>query len=276
MKKEDSYQEKSKVLVPGYINIYSELSAAEMRQHRYKTLYKDKNPDWDESMVYLSQKFGEIAKKKGKISVLDAGCGNGNYVIDENRNLIDYAVGVDLVPEFTSKNICLDKIDYANLTALPYSDESFDVVISLWVLEHLENPAKVFDEVSRVLKKGGRFLFVTPNIAFFPLYIVHFFKSMKLNHFVNKVFFGRESKDVFKSYYRANTVRDLRRLVEGRFKVDVLRLNYDPGYTSFSYVTFALSNLLHYICVTLGCALTFPHIVGVLTKLSIDSNELGC
>ena len=45
----------------------------------------------------------------------------------------------------------------------PFAAGSFDVVASAWVLEHLDHPGLVFSEVRRVLVKGGRFVFVTPN-----------------------------------------------------------------------------------------------------------------
>ena len=46
---------------------------------------------------------------------------------------------------------------------LPFEDESFDLVYSTNVLEHVENPEKVLNESLRVLKKGGFLQFVIPN-----------------------------------------------------------------------------------------------------------------
>ena len=44
--------------------------------------------------------------------------------------------------------------------ALPFRRCAFDVVLALWSLNHVRDPAQVFDEVRRVLKPGGRFLIV--------------------------------------------------------------------------------------------------------------------
>jgi len=96
------------------------------------------------------------------IEILDAGCGHGNIVVDEFRKNIKKAVGIDFNKEATSKNVCLDEIVIGDLEKMPFSSESFDVVLSLWVLEHLENPLKVLSEIYRVLKPGGAFFFVTP------------------------------------------------------------------------------------------------------------------
>ncbi len=47
--------------------------------------------------------------------------------------------------------------------ALPYGDESFDAVVCVDVLEHVQDLAQVLAEVARTLKPGGLFLFDTIN-----------------------------------------------------------------------------------------------------------------
>jgi SAM-dependent methyltransferase len=50
------------------------------------------------------------------------------------------------------------------LGRLPYADGQFDLVIMTEVLEHLASHHTVVNEVSRILKPGGHYLFTTPNI----------------------------------------------------------------------------------------------------------------
>jgi SAM-dependent methyltransferase len=50
---------------------------------------------------------------------------------------------------------------------LPFRDNSFDVVISLQVLEHVEQPAAVLCEIYRILKPGGWFYLTCPNYLSF-------------------------------------------------------------------------------------------------------------
>ncbi|MGA1977599.1 MAG: class I SAM-dependent methyltransferase [Bacteroidales bacterium] len=45
-----------------------------------------------------------------------------------------------------------------------FRDESFDIVITQDVMEHVYNPAKVFSEIARTLKKGGAHVFTVPLI----------------------------------------------------------------------------------------------------------------
>ncbi len=50
--------------------------------------------------------------------------------------------------------------------ALPFADESFDLVVCNAVIEHLHTiHARVFSEAHRVLAMGGSFVFTTPNLV---------------------------------------------------------------------------------------------------------------
>jgi len=62
----------------------------------------------------------------------------------------------------------VDMMDYENVDIvcdihhLPFKDNSVDAVMSLAVLEHVQEPAVVLKEVRRVLKPGGRVFSVIP------------------------------------------------------------------------------------------------------------------
>jgi SAM-dependent methyltransferase len=49
-----------------------------------------------------------------------------------------------------------------NLEAQTFADESFDLVVSLDVMEHVNHPDKVMQEVARTLKPRGAYLFTVP------------------------------------------------------------------------------------------------------------------
>ena len=49
-----------------------------------------------------------------------------------------------------------------NVTELPYADASFDLVVACDVIEHVEDDARVFVELTRVLAPGGRLIFSVP------------------------------------------------------------------------------------------------------------------
>lgn len=49
-----------------------------------------------------------------------------------------------------------------NLESMTFEDESFDIVITQDVFEHINNPFKAFKEIERVLKPGGFHIFTVP------------------------------------------------------------------------------------------------------------------
>ncbi|MDP4195509.1 MAG: glycosyltransferase [Bacteroidota bacterium] len=55
------------------------------------------------------------------------------------------------------------KIDYvSDIVNIPIEDNSFDVILCTEVLEHVPEPAKALEEMSRLLRPGGRLLITAP------------------------------------------------------------------------------------------------------------------
>ncbi|WP_379920502.1 class I SAM-dependent methyltransferase [Erythrobacter sp. R86502] len=61
-----------------------------------------------------------------------------------------------------------DGVYCQDLRALTFSDQSFDLMISMEVLEHVFDPLKVFSEIERVLKPNGVHIFTMPVVYPFP------------------------------------------------------------------------------------------------------------
>lgn len=53
----------------------------------------------------------------------------------------------------------------ASAESLPFADKTFEMIISLHMVEHLQEPELFFREASRVLRSGGMLIFATPNPA---------------------------------------------------------------------------------------------------------------
>jgi SAM-dependent methyltransferase len=106
------------------------------------------------------------------IKIVDLGCGNGQ-IIKKLRKLgfknIDY---YDIEDKFDGK---VKIMDFNK--ELKFKNNSFDLVISTEVIEHLENKYLFFKEIKRILKPNGTFIFSTPNITNLPNRLVYFFKG---------------------------------------------------------------------------------------------------
>lgn len=103
--------------------------------------------------------------------LLDVGCGDGD-VTAEIRSLTGARVtGVDVseVAVESSKRRGLEAYCVnVNDNALPFDDESFDVVYLAEVIEHLVRPDHALREIRRVLRPGGHLIVSTPNLACLP------------------------------------------------------------------------------------------------------------
>lgn len=98
-----------------------------------------------------------------KGSVLDLGCGDGDYSAALENSGFDVTAGdIDKERFRHAGRIRFETCDITK--KMPFSDESFEYVLLMEVIEHLRNPYDVLPEVSRVLKTGGSLILSTPNI----------------------------------------------------------------------------------------------------------------
>ena len=108
-----------------------------------------------------------IEIKKPVRRVLDLGCGNGRHTIYFAREGFD-ACGIDI--SATAIEWAKDwagreglQIDFrvGDITQLPYPDQSFDVIVSHGVLDHvsMEEAKRAVSEAARIIRPGGLFYF---------------------------------------------------------------------------------------------------------------------
>lgn len=102
-------------------------------------------------------------------SVLDVGFGYGDFlaVADEKGwETFGVETSAKAVAEARSHlpRATLIQAD-ASKENLPFSDERFDIVVCLDVVEHLSQVAHLFSEVNRVLRRGGVFFLTTPPVT---------------------------------------------------------------------------------------------------------------
>lgn len=93
--------------------------------------------------------------------LLDAGCGVRGDWLAAYAARVAKAVGVDVVVEGGALRPGVG-LCRADLARLPFPDASFDLVMSRSVLEHLDAPSAVFQELSRVTRRGGILVMTTP------------------------------------------------------------------------------------------------------------------
>ena len=83
-----------------------------------------------------------LGDTKGK-NVLDAGCG-----IERFRDLFDRYTGIDIDDNMDPNVMC-------SCDDTPFEDATFDIVLSVWMLQYQKDLPKFVRELKRVLKPGG-------------------------------------------------------------------------------------------------------------------------
>ena len=118
-----------------------------------------------ESFAGVGYFFDYAAIKEGE-KVLDLGSGSGmdSFLASLKVGTTGAVTGVDMTDEQLEKaerlriqyGFTINSFRKAYIESLPFDDASFDVVISNGVINLCPDKSKVFKEISRVLKPGGR------------------------------------------------------------------------------------------------------------------------
>lgn len=101
------------------------------------------------------------------LRVLDIGCGAG-FLSNDLSKQGNQITGIDLSEsslQVAQKHDATKKVTYIKGDAynLPFVENAFDAVCAMDILEHVEKPAVLIHEASRVLRPGGLFFFHTFN-----------------------------------------------------------------------------------------------------------------
>jgi len=149
-------------------------------------------------------------------------------------------VGADIDP-IVLDNPELDDCVLIEDGRLPLEDASFDVIVSDFTLEHVEDPAGFLTEAHRVLRPGGSFFFRTPNrrhyVATISRLTPHWFHALVANRARS---LPADAHEPWPTFYRMNDPSRLERdaRAAGFRAVELRMFEAEPSYLVFATLPF--------------------------------------
>jgi len=165
--------------------------------------------DWQDYQRHILRYLFASEYVKDKI-VLDIACatGYGSYILAKKG--CKMVIGGDIREDvlvyanfyYKDKNLHFVRL---NCLKLPFSDDTFDIIVSLETIEHLMDPEKFLSECKRVLKSNGIFICSTPNRTIFSPYYA-FLKGKTKLKFHTHEFYRKEFLKTLKKFYSQVTL----------------------------------------------------------------------
>lgn len=208
-----------------------------------------------DSTVHLMTRVHALAGDA--TTVLDVGCGRGCGAEDGSRfrrSLRDLrragrtVIGIDVDRE-AAANPFIDEFRLIGGDGRwPIDDGSIGLAVCDYVLEHLRDPRGFFAELARTLRPGGAFVARTPSVWSYPVVASRLLPNSLHAAVLRLAQRGRQERDVFPTFYRANSRRRLNGLVRGSGLVGCCyAVEAEPSYMQFSSLAFRVMCGVHQV-----------------------------
>ncbi|WP_298511228.1 class I SAM-dependent methyltransferase [uncultured Kordia sp.] len=137
-----------------------------MKNTDYSKIAETYNKSKTRHYIQPDPNISELIYKKKYRRVLDIGCGTGNYLLKQKayfKNKADIQwFGIE--PSEAMFSVLSESVKDQDITtkqaaaeAIPFEDDYFDYVICNHSYHHFVDKEKAFQEIYRVLKRGGRY-----------------------------------------------------------------------------------------------------------------------
>jgi len=139
---------------------------------------------------YSNEVFFNLLKNKDleNKKILDVACGDGQDMIFYKKIVNTEVYGIDASEELVNKAKQKSlQVQLGYFDNIPFRDSEFDIVLSKYAIQTIDEFTKTYPEIARVLRKEGRFVF----LAVHPI----------------RQFF--EDKNSTKDYFKKNIVKSV-------------------------------------------------------------------
>ncbi len=207
--------------------------------------------DYDGTIRFYTRVNALLSNCRGG-TLLDVGCGRGEYQDDEvilRRELrimkgkCARVIGID-VDAAARLNPFLNEFYLLQGNHWPLADNSVDLCLADYVIEHVSSPDAFFAECSRVIRSTGYLCIRTANVHSYVGVAARLVPNRYHASVLQTVQDKRKPQDVFPTVYRCNTINKLRSMLSRYgFDAAVYGTESEPMYLSFSSLAYSLGAL---------------------------------
>jgi ubiquinone/menaquinone biosynthesis C-methylase UbiE len=163
------------------------------------------------SFAYTMEKVVAHLSKYEHPKVLDIGCGRksdiGRYLKDHDTHALIHGADLD---EYSLQNADVDELFICDAADMHFANDTYNVVFSQFLLEHVQDSQKTIDSIARVTAPGGLVTLIIPNptspestVAKLTPYSFHLFFKREIQKYDNV------SEDTFPTVFAFKSVANL-------------------------------------------------------------------
>lgn len=117
--------------------------------------------------AYVAARYQQVVNlipQKSQQKILDIGCGDGVLLslISQKTKSRLFGLDFDQASLDYAKTKVKAKFIQGSAGKIPFKNNLFDLILATEIIEHLSRPELMLQEISRVLKKGGRAIITMP------------------------------------------------------------------------------------------------------------------
>lgn len=195
---------------------------------------------------------------RADMRVLDFGAGRGAWYFDDEcsyrrqlrhlRGRVAKVVGCDIDDAILENQSVDSAVLLETPDRLPFDNQSFDLIIADYVLEHVEEPSAFAKEISRILKPGGWLCARTPNKYCYTALATRLIPNSLHVALLKCVQPDRKEIDVFPTTFRLNCFSDVERHFPSEsFNNCTYRYEVEPTYHFGNKLVFMACLFLNWI-----------------------------
>ncbi|MCK5225288.1 MAG: class I SAM-dependent methyltransferase [Planctomycetes bacterium] len=184
---------------------------------------------WVDGTSRFHRLIKQFAPSSAKI--LEIGAGPTNPTTGFLRSL-GTVTGIDVDTAVRNNQYCETALVYDGVH-IPCDNNSYDLVVSNYVCEHLENPLQVCREIYRVTRPRGHYIFRAPNLWHYVSLAAKFSPQWFHKLIANKLRdLPKEAYDPYLTYHRMNTKKVCSKILsQTNFKIEIIKMiESEPSY----------------------------------------------